>query len=145
MLGTIDAQRDWGHAEDYVEGMRLMLQQDKPDDYVLATGETNSVKDFATRVLNKLDIEHHWTKSRKESPQTDDYGNQISEGVFIDECYTNDHQLIITTDEKFKRPAEVDILIGDSTKARKQLGWKPRFTLDMLIDDMLEWDLKRYG
>ena len=64
MLGTIDAQRDWGHAEDYVEGMRLMLQQDKPDDFVLATGETNSVKDFASMVLNKLDIEHDWTKTR---------------------------------------------------------------------------------
>jgi GDPmannose 4,6-dehydratase len=145
-LGTIEAQRDWGHAEDYVEGMRLMLQQDKPKDYVLATGETHSVKQFATKVLDKLNIKHHWTRTRKESQQQDDYGNLINEGVYIDECYTDDkHECIITTDEKYKRPAEVDLLIGDSTKARTELGWKPKFDLDMLIDDMLKWDLKRYG
>ena len=142
-LGTIDAQRDWGHAEDYVEGMRLMLQQDKPDDYVLATGECYSVKEFADTVLDKLDIKHHWTRTRKEPQQQDDYGHLLSEGVYIDECYTDDHKCIITTDEKYKRPAEVDLLIGDSTKARTELGWKPKFDLDMLIDDMLEWDLKR--
>ena len=145
MLGTIDAQRDWGHAEDYVEGMRLMLQQDKPEDFVLATGETNSVKDFASMVLHKLGIEHDWVKTRAKQQQTDDYGNEINPNVYIDECYTKDHKLIITTDEKFKRPAEVDLLIGDSTKAREQLGWKPKYDLDMLITDMLEWDLKRYG
>ena len=124
MLGTIDAQRDWGHAEDYVEGMRLMLQQDKPDDYVLATGETNSVKDFASMVLEKLEVNYKWVDT---------------------DCYDENDRLIITTDKKFKRPAEVDILIGDSTKARTKLGWKPKFTLDTLIDDMLKWDLKRYG
>jgi len=145
MLGTIDSQRDWGHAEDYVEGMRLMLQQDEPKDYVLATGETNSVKEFASRVLLQLGIKHHWIKTRKEAQQQDDYGNLISAEIVIDECWTLDNQLIITTNEKFKRPAEVDLLIGDSTKARTELGWKPKYNLDMIIEDMLKWDLKRYG
>ena len=129
-LGTIEAQRDWGHAEDYVEGMRLMLQQDKPDDYVLATGECYSVKEFADMVLDKLAIEHTWGKKR------------VGE-IFIDECYDFNGNVIITTDEKYKRPAEVDLLIGDSTKARKQLGWKPKHDINSLIDDMLKWDLKR--
>ena len=129
-LGTIEAQRDWGHAEDYVEGMRLMLQQDKPDDYVLATGECYSVKEFADMVLDKLAIEHTWGKKR------------VGE-IFIDECYDFNGNVIITTDEKYKRPAEVDLLIGDSTKAREQLGWKPKHDINSLIDDMLKWDLKR--
>jgi GDPmannose 4,6-dehydratase len=129
-LGTIEAQRDWGHAEDYVEGMRLMLQQDKPDDYVLATGECYSVKEFADMVLDKLAIEHTWGKKR------------VGE-IFIDECYDFNGNVIITTDEKYKRPAEVDLLIGDSTKAREQLGWKPKHDIHSLIDDMLKWDLKR--
>jgi len=131
-LGTIEAQRDWGHAEDYVEGMRLMLQQDKPDDYVLATGECYSVKEFADMVLDKLAIEHTWGKKR------------VGE-IFIDECYDFNGNVIITTDEKYKRPAEVDLLIGDSTKAREQLGWKPKHDINSLIDDMLKWDLKRAG
>ena len=129
-LGTIEAQRDWGHAEDYVEGMRLMLQQDKPDDYVLATGECYSVKEFADMVLDKLAIEHTWGKKR------------VGE-IFIDECYDFNGNVIITTDEKYKRPAEVDLLIGHSTKAREQLGWKPKHDINSLIDDMLKWDLKR--
>ena len=79
----------------------------------------------------------------KEPQQQDDYGHLLSEAVYVDECYTDDHKLIITTDEKYKRPAEVDLLIGDSTKARTELGWEPKYDLDMLIDDMLEWDLKR--
>ena len=131
-LGTIEAQRDWGHAEDYVEGMRLMLQQDKPDDYVLATGECYSVKEFADMVLDKLAIEHTW-------------GTKRVGDVFIDECYDFNNNVIITTDEKYKRPAEVDLLIGDSTKAREQLGWKPKHDIHSLIDDMLKWDLKRAG
>ena len=92
-----------------------------------------------------IEIKHKFDQVLIQKQQQDDYGNQICPDVFIDECYTNDHQLIITTDEKFKRPAEVDLLIGDSTKAREQLGWKPKYDLDMLITDMLEWDLKRYG
>ena len=131
-LGTIEAQRDWGHAEDYVEGMRLMLQQDKPDDYVLATGECYSVKEFVDMVLDKLAIEHTW-------------GTKRVGDVFIDECYDFNNNVIITTDEKYKRPAEVDLLIGDSTKAREQLGWKPKHDIHSLIDDMLKWDLKRAG
>ena len=130
-LGTIEAKRDWGHAEDYVEGMRLMLQQDKPEDYVLATGECYSVRQFADMVLDKLHIRHSWGKKR--------VGD-----IFIDECYDDEQgNVIITTDEKYKRPAEVDLLIGDSTKAREKLGWEPKYNLDLLIDNMLEWDLKR--
>jgi len=122
-LGTIDAQRDWGHAEDYVEGMRLMLQQDKPDDYVLATGETHSVKEFADKVLDYLQIEHEWLGT---------------------DCVDNNGDLIITTDKKYKRPTEVDLLIGNPAKAEEVLGWKRTYDLDGLIRDMIQADLRRY-
>ena len=122
-LGTIEAQRDWGHAEDYVEGMRLMLQQDKPDDYVLATGETHSVKEFADKVLDYLQIEHDWLGT---------------------DCVDNNGDLIITTDKKYKRPTEVDLLIGNPAKAEEVLGWKRTYDLDGLIRDMIQADLRRY-
>jgi GDPmannose 4,6-dehydratase len=123
-LGNLDSQRDWGHAEDYVEAMWLMLQQETPDDYVIATGKTYTIKDFIIKCLDQLEI---------------DYVNEGNE--FKD---TNGN-FIVKTNPKFVRPAEVDLLIGDPMKAREKLLWKPKHNLDTLIKDMIEADLRRYG
>jgi len=123
-LGNLDSQRDWGHAEDYVEAMWLMLQQETPDDYVIATGKTYTIKDFIIKCLDQLEI---------------DYVNEGNE--FKD---TNGN-FIVKTNPKFVRPAEVDLLIGDPMKAREKLLWKPKHNLDTLIKDMIVADLRRYG
>ncbi|MEA3487360.1 MAG: GDP-mannose 4,6-dehydratase, partial [Thermodesulfobacteriota bacterium] len=108
-LGNLDAKRDWGFAGDYVEAMWMMLQQDKPDDFVIATGETHSVREFVERVFEKLDL---------------------------------DYRRYVEIDERYFRPTEVDVLLGDSTRAQKALGWKPRTTFDQLIDMMIKTDLE---
>ena len=108
-LGNLKAKRDWGFAGDFVEAMWLILQQDKPDDYVIATGESHSVREFAERVFQKLEL---------------------------------DYQAYVEIDQRYFRPTEVDILLGDSTKAQKKLGWKPKATFDQLIDMMVEADLE---
>ena len=110
VLGNLDAQRDWGFAGDYVEAMWLMLQQDKPEDYVIATGTTHSVRDFVSAAFAHVGITN-W------------------------ESY-------VETDPQFFRPAEVDLLIGDPTKARQQLGWQPRVTFEELVSMMVENDLQ---
>jgi GDPmannose 4,6-dehydratase len=108
-LGNIDAQRDWGFAGDYVEAMWLMLQQPTPDDYVIATGEKHSVREFLVEVFGHLDL---------------------------------DWQQHVVIDPAFYRPAEVDMLLGDATKARRQLGWQPRVSLRELARMMVESDLQ---
>ena len=108
-LGNLAAKRDWGFAGDYVEAMWMMLQQDKPDDFVVATGETYSVKEFVERVFSKLDL---------------DYNNHV------------------VVDKQYFRPTEVDVLLGDSSKARKILGWQPKVTFDKLVDMMIAADLE---
>ena len=122
-LGNLESYRDWGHAEDYVEAMWLMLQQDKPNDYVISTGQTIQIKDFIIRCLDELNIKYEF----KGQEVFDEKGNYI-----------------IKTNPKFFRPAEVDELIGDSTKAFKDLNWKPKHTLETLVKDMISADLKRY-
>jgi GDPmannose 4,6-dehydratase len=109
-LGNLDAKRDWGFAGDYVEAMWLMLQQEKPDDLVIATGETHSVKEFVEKVFQKLNL---------------------------------DYQKHVIIDPKYFRPTEVDVLLGDSSKAKNILGWKPRVGFDQLIDMMIEADMEQ--
>jgi GDPmannose 4,6-dehydratase len=109
-LGNMDAKRDWGHARDYVQAMWLMLQQDLPDDYVVSTGRTTSVRDFCA-----LAFEHVGLKME-------------------------DH---VVMDERFMRPAEVDILLGDPSKAEKKLGWKAETSLEQMVAEMVEADLAR--
>ena len=123
-LGNLDSKRDWGHAEDYVNAMWLMLQQEKAEDFVISTGKTYTIKDFIVKCLDSLDIVYH---------------NQGNE--FID----NHGNYIVKTNPKFLRPAEVDLLVGDSTKAKEKLLWKPKHNLDSIIEDMIQADLKRYG
>jgi len=108
-LGNLDAKRDWGHAKDYVRAMHLMLQRDEPEDYVVATGETHTVKEFCELAFDEVGL---------------------------------DYRAYVRTDERFLRPAEVDLLVGDATKARTELGWKPSYTFPQLVSEMVQTDLK---
>jgi GDPmannose 4,6-dehydratase len=127
-LGNLDAKRDWGYAKDYVEGMWLMMQAKKPDDYVLATGETYRVREFIEESAKILGIKLKWT------------GKGLNEKA-ID---TKTGKVIIEIDPKYFRPAEVELLIGDSTKAKKILKWKPKTSFKDLVKLMVEEDLKNY-
>jgi len=121
-LGNIDSKRDWGHSKDYVYGMWLMLQQSKPDDYVLATGETYSVRDFLERCFARVGTKVRWE------------GEGLQE-IGVDE---DTGKVLVKIDEKYFRPCEVDFLLGDPTKASRKLGWNRQYALDDLIDDMMK-------
>jgi len=124
VLGNIYAKRDWGHAEDFVEGMQLIMNHTKADDFILATGVVNTVKDFLEMTLTYLNIQYYWKN---------------------DECYEKDTNIQISkTDKKYFRPAEVDILQGDATKARTELGWTHKHTAHSLMIDMVDADMRRY-
>jgi len=124
VLGNLDAKRDWGHSKDYVYGMWLMLQQDTPDDYVLSTNEFHSVREFVEKSFALRGFDIVWK------------GKGLNE-VGYDK--NTDRELIFVS-EKYFRPAEVEELLGDSTKARKQLGWEPKYTFDMLVQEMVDCD-----
>ncbi len=125
-LGNLSAKRDIGHAKEYVEGMWRMLQQDKPDDFVLATGVTYSIKEMVEMVCEKIGIEIYW------EPQ------QIGE-IGIDK---KTNKVIVGVDPKYYRPAEVELLLGDATKAKKVLGWEPKLNLSQIFDEMIEETMK---
>lgn len=123
-LGNLDAKRDWGHAKDYVYGMWLMLQQDTPDDFVLSTGQTCSVREFVEKAFKLKGITIHWKGSGL---------NEIGYDA-------NTNQELIFVDPKYLRPAEVEILLGDSSKAFHTLGWSHKYTLDDLVQEMVAHD-----
>jgi GDPmannose 4,6-dehydratase len=125
-LGNLDAKRDWGYAKDYVEGMWLMLQQSTGDDYVLAMNETHTVREFCELAAKELDIDLIW-----EGTGTEEKGIDQKIG-----------QTIIEIDPKYFRPAEVDLLIGDASKAQQQLGWKPKTNFHQLVQIMVQKDLE---
>jgi len=125
-LGNLDARRDWGHARDYVEGMWRILQQPVADDYVLATGETHSVREFAELAFSAAGLELAWSGEGSDE-----------KGV----CATSGRELI-RIDPRYCRPAEVDLLLGDSSKAREVLGWQPQVTFRELVSEMVEADLR---
>lgn len=124
-LGNLDAKRDWGHARDYVEGMWMMLQQDKPDDYVLATGKTYTVREFVERAFKEVNI------------------NVIWQGEGEHECGVDgtSGKVLVQIDPRYYRPTEVDLLVGDPSKAKEKLGWESTTTLDELISEMVAEDL----
>jgi GDPmannose 4,6-dehydratase len=124
-LGNLDAKRDWGHARDYVEMQWLMLQQQKPQDYVIATGEQYSVREFVERCAKRLDLDLSWE------------GNGVDEKAF-----DRDGNLIVAVDPRYFRPTEVETLLGDPSKAKRELGWVPRTSFDRLVDEMIAADLR---
>jgi GDP-D-mannose dehydratase len=130
VLGNINSLRDWGHAKDYVEGMWLILQHDKPDDFVMATGEQHSVKEFCDITFRKLGVTLEWRGSEEKEVAYD--AAKSGEGC----------DPIIRISEKYYRPTEVETLLGDPTKAKTTLGWKHKFTFDGLVDDMVQAEIK---
>ena len=125
-LGNLDAKRDWGHARDYVEGMWRMLQQDEPDDYVLATGETHSVREFVERAFSEVGIAIDWKGS----------------GVKEQGIDKSNGRVLVEVDSRFFRPAEVDLLCGDASKAREKLGWSPKEKFVDLVKEMVRHDVQ---
>ena len=124
-LGNLSAKRDWGHAKDYVVAMWKMLQRKKPQDYVISTGKQYSVKDFINLSLKELKLKYYWK------------GKGINE-----KCYNDKGDCIIECDKEYFRPLEVDTLLGNSSKARKELNWKPKFNITDLVKEMVKEELK---
>lgn len=124
-LGNLDSKRDWGHAKDYVEGMWRVLQQDTPEDFVLATGVTTTIRDFCQMTFSELGIELEW-----QGEGVDEKGINKATG-----------DVLIEVDPRYFRPTEVDLLLGDCTKAREKLGWIPKYDLPALVKEMVEEDL----
>lgn len=134
-LGNLSSKRDWGHAKDYVQAMWLILQQDKPQDFCIATGITTEVRDFVRLAFKHVGIEVEFK------------GEGVNEKGYIASCSCDDFKLpigqeVIAVSPKYFRPTEVDFLLGDPSKAQKELGWSPKYDLAMLVEDMMQSDLK---
>ena len=134
-LGNLDAQRDWGHAKDYVRMMWMILQADEPEDWVIATGKTTKVRDFVKMAFAEVGIELEFKNSG------------INEVGLVKKCFNNEFQLpigkeVVCVDVRYFRPTEVDLLIGDASKAKNKLGWTPKHDLDFIVKDMMQSDLK---
>jgi len=141
-LGNLSAQRDWGHAKDYIEAMWLMLQQEKPEDYVIATGITTTVRDFVKMSFAELGIEVEFSgKDEQERGVIIDLDEDRLVELGIDKEKLHLGQTLVKVDPKYYRPTEVDILLGDPTKAKTKLGWNPKYDLHALVQDMVHSDL----
>lgn len=136
-MGNLDSKRDWGHAKDYVRGMWLMLQQDKPEDFCLATGKTTTIRDFIKMAFSEVGVELEFS------------GDGVNEIGRVKTSSNADYafkpgQEVVKIDPKYFRPTEVDLLIGDPTKAKEKLGWEPEYDLPALVKEMMESDLKLF-
>ncbi len=134
-LGNLDAQRDWGHAKDYVRMMWMILQADQPEDWVIATGKTTAVREFVKMAFNEVGIELEFR------------GVGVDEKAYVAKCNDTRFQLtvgteVVAVDPKYFRPTEVDLLIGDASKAKNKLGWVPEYDLKDLVTDMMQSDIK---
>jgi GDPmannose 4,6-dehydratase len=134
-LGNLSAKRDWGHAKDYVKAMYLMLQQEKPEDFVVATGVTTEVRDFVKLAFAEAGIEVEFK------------GEGVNEKGYVVACNNPEYQLekgkcVVEVDPRYFRPTEVELLIGDPSKAKEKMGWEPKYDLKGLVEDMMESDLK---
>ncbi|PYS87326.1 MAG: GDP-mannose 4,6-dehydratase [Acidobacteria bacterium] len=137
-LGNLDARRDWGHAKDYVEAMWLMLQQEKPEDFVIATGVTTSIRDFLRMAFDEVGIDIQFK------------GSGVDETAVVDACRDPRFevpagQIVASVDPVYFRPTEVDLLLGDATKARTKLGWTPKYDLKQMVAEMVQSDLGLFG
>ena len=137
-LGNLDAQRDWGHAKDYVRMMWMILQHNKPEDWVIATGKTTSIREFVKMAFKEIGVELEFK------------GSGVNEIAIVASCSMDKYQLeigkeVLGIDERYFRPTEVDLLIGDPSKAKNELGWTPEISLNELVKDMMESDLKLMG
>lgn len=128
-LGNLEAKRDWGHARDYAQAMWLMLQQESPDDYVIATGETRTVREFVVAAFKVAGIEIDW----------------VGEGVNERGLCRRTHKVMIEVDPAFFRPCEVDLLMGDASKARLKLGWSPMISFEALVNEMVREDIAHFA
>jgi len=136
-LGNLDAKRDWGHAKDYVVAMWLMLQQPEPEDFVIATGVTTSVRDFI-----KLAFAHAGVQVAFKGSGEQEIG--YVEKVLLPECKVKEGDVVVEVDKKYFRPTEVDLLLGDPTKAKEKLGWTAKYTLDELAKEMIDADIDHF-
>ena len=135
-MGNLDAKRDWGHARDYIEAMYLILQQEKPDDYVIATGETTSVRDFLVRSFKHVGVNIAFR-----GKGIDEIGYVDSIDPVVEECKLRPGDEIVAIDPRYFRPTEVDLLLGDPAKSKKILGWQPRYDVNELLREMVDADL----
>jgi len=136
-LGNLDAQRDWGHAKDYVEAMWLILQQDTPEDFVIATGQTTRIRDFVRMSFAEVGVELEFK------------GEGVEETGCVLKCHNPEYQLpigkeVVAIDERYFRPTEVELLIGDPTKSKTKLGWVPKYDLKALVNDMVTADVELF-
>ena len=136
-LGNLDSKRDWGHAKDYIRMMWLILQADKAEDWVIATGRTTTIRDFVKMAFGHIGVELEFT------------GKGLNEVAKVKSCSNSDYQLqvgkkVLSIDKKYFRPTEVDLLVGDATKAKDKLGWEPQITLEELVEDMMISDIKLF-
>jgi GDPmannose 4,6-dehydratase len=141
-LGNLSSQRDWGHAKDYVEAMWLILQQDTPEDFVIATGVTTTVRDFVKMSFGLLGIEVEFSgKDQYERGVIIDVDEELVLSLGLNDEYLKPGTVVVQVDEKYFRPTEVDLLLGDPTKANTKLGWIPKYDLAALVQDMVTADL----
>jgi GDPmannose 4,6-dehydratase len=136
-LGNLDSRRDWSDAEDFIEGVWLMLNQDEPKEYVLSSDETHTIKEFVELAFEAAGIDGIWVGEKLDTLYL--LPNYLTDFAGLPELK------LVQIDEKFYRPAEVDLLLGDSTKAREELGWKPKTSFKQLVDKMIKWDILEHG